>query len=93
MTSCSSNRLMTAVILEAFLLLWLLAGASIASREIRTAAAATSSARMEVVTAGKLVAVQPTMDINSMNKRRVPNGPDPIHNRRAGNSRQPPGRA
>ncbi|CAN6453617.1 unnamed protein product [Victoria cruziana] len=26
-------------------------------------------------------------------KRRVPNGPDPIHNRRAGKSGQPPGRA
>ncbi|KAJ0895806.1 hypothetical protein HanRHA438_Chr08g0327391 [Helianthus annuus] len=28
-----------------------------------------------------------------MNKRRVPNGPDPIHNRRSGNSRRPPGQA
>ncbi|CAN1151340.1 CLAVATA3/ESR (CLE)-related protein 25 [Linum perenne] len=28
-----------------------------------------------------------------MSKRRVPNGPDPIHNRRAGNSKRPPGRA
>ncbi|VVA94701.1 unnamed protein product [Arabis nemorensis] len=27
------------------------------------------------------------------NKRKVPRGPDPIHNRRAGNSRRPPGRA
>ncbi|XP_077226835.1 CLAVATA3/ESR (CLE)-related protein 25-like [Tasmannia lanceolata] len=35
----------------------------------------------------------PELDPNYMNKRRVPNGPDPIHNRRAGNSRQPPGRA
>ncbi|KAG1347555.1 CLAVATA3/ESR (CLE)-related protein 25-like [Cocos nucifera] len=26
-------------------------------------------------------------------KRRVPNGPDPIHNRRAGKSSRPPGRA
>ncbi|KFK41422.1 hypothetical protein AALP_AA2G128700 [Arabis alpina] len=26
-------------------------------------------------------------------KRKVPRGPDPIHNRRAGNSRRPPGRA
>ncbi|KAI5679120.1 hypothetical protein M9H77_10070 [Catharanthus roseus] len=31
--------------------------------------------------------------INFVSKRRVPNGPDPIHNRRAGNSNQPPGRA
>ncbi|KAF5740328.1 CLAVATA3/ESR (CLE)-related protein 25 [Tripterygium wilfordii] len=28
-----------------------------------------------------------------VSKRRVPNGPDPIHNRRAGKFRQPPGRA
>ncbi|KAI4328336.1 hypothetical protein L6164_020695 [Bauhinia variegata] len=33
------------------------------------------------------------LDINYMSKRRVPNGPDPIHNRRAGNSGRPPGRA
>ncbi|KAH7532578.1 hypothetical protein FEM48_Zijuj04G0035500 [Ziziphus jujuba var. spinosa] len=28
-----------------------------------------------------------------VSKRRVPNGPDPIHNRRAVKTRQPPGRA
>ncbi|KAL8137423.1 hypothetical protein V2J09_003424 [Rumex salicifolius] len=28
-----------------------------------------------------------------VSKRRVPNGPDPIHNRRVGESRRPPGRA
>ncbi|PIA62366.1 hypothetical protein AQUCO_00200398v1 [Aquilegia coerulea] len=32
-------------------------------------------------------------DPNFMSKRKVPNGPDPIHNRRAGKSGQPPGRA
>ncbi|MED6154896.1 hypothetical protein PIB30_000398 [Stylosanthes scabra] len=32
-------------------------------------------------------------DFNYMSKRRVPNGPDPIHNRRAGNSGRPPGQA
>ncbi|KAK4371888.1 hypothetical protein RND71_007272 [Anisodus tanguticus] len=32
------------------------------------------------------------MNLNFMSiKRRVPNGPDPIHNRRAGNSHQPHG--
>ncbi|XP_031489074.1 uncharacterized protein LOC116256746 [Nymphaea colorata] len=34
----------------------------------------------------------PQPDPISTSKRRVPNGPDPIHNRRAGKSRQPPGR-
>ncbi|XP_011086437.1 CLAVATA3/ESR (CLE)-related protein 25 isoform X2 [Sesamum indicum] len=33
------------------------------------------------------------VEINYMSKRRVPNGPDPIHNRRAGNSHQPPAQA
>ncbi|TKY58564.1 CLAVATA3/ESR (CLE)-related protein 25 [Spatholobus suberectus] len=33
------------------------------------------------------------LDINYMSKRRVPNGPDPIHNRKAGNSGRPPGLA
>ncbi|QCD90537.1 CLAVATA3/ESR (CLE)-related protein 25 [Vigna unguiculata] len=33
------------------------------------------------------------LDFNYMSKRRVPNGPDPIHNRRAGNSGRPPGQA
>ncbi|KAG8489843.1 hypothetical protein CXB51_017867 [Gossypium anomalum] len=30
---------------------------------------------------------------NYVSRRRVPNGPDPIHNRRVSKSRQPPGRA
>ncbi|XP_021647175.2 CLAVATA3/ESR (CLE)-related protein 25 [Hevea brasiliensis] len=33
------------------------------------------------------------LDLNYVIKRRVPNGPDPIHNRRASQSRQPPGRS
>ncbi|OIW10519.1 hypothetical protein TanjilG_15891 [Lupinus angustifolius] len=33
------------------------------------------------------------LDFDNMSKRRVPNGPDPIHNRKAGNSGQPPGKA
>ncbi|KAK2994396.1 hypothetical protein RJ640_029511 [Escallonia rubra] len=37
--------------------------------------------------------VRPVSDLNYMSKRRVPNGPDPIHNRRAGNSGRPPGQA
>lgn len=30
-------------------------------------------------------------NLHYVSKRRVPNGPDPIHNRRAQRSRQPPG--
>ncbi|KAE9613434.1 hypothetical protein Lal_00015923 [Lupinus albus] len=33
------------------------------------------------------------LDFNNMSKRRVPNGPDPIHNRKAGSSGRPPGKA
>ncbi|GMP29088.1 hypothetical protein CsSME_00004354 [Camellia sinensis var. sinensis] len=32
------------------------------------------------------------LDPNYESKRRVPNGPDPIHNRKAGKTREPPGR-
>ncbi|XWS22523.1 hypothetical protein CRYUN_Cryun29cG0043700 [Craigia yunnanensis] len=37
--------------------------------------------------------VHPRQDLNYMSKRRVPNRPDPIHNRRAGNSGLPPAQA
>ncbi|XP_057774762.1 uncharacterized protein LOC130993739 [Salvia miltiorrhiza] len=33
------------------------------------------------------------LELNYMSKRRVPNGPDPIHNRGAGKSHRPPGHA
>ncbi|CAL0311948.1 unnamed protein product [Lupinus luteus] len=33
------------------------------------------------------------LDFNNMSKRRVPNGPDPIHNRKAGNAGRTPGKA
>ncbi|KAF9673470.1 hypothetical protein SADUNF_Sadunf10G0027700 [Salix dunnii] len=47
----------------------------------------------EVIGREKLV-YNSELDLNyMMSKRRVPNGPDPIHNRRAGNSKRPPGRA
>ncbi|XVE75159.1 hypothetical protein DITRI_Ditri12bG0073000 [Diplodiscus trichospermus] len=42
---------------------------------------------------GKSRVSHPQLDLNYMSKRRVPNGPDPIHNRRAGNSKRPPGQA
>ncbi|XP_028778641.1 CLAVATA3/ESR (CLE)-related protein 25 [Neltuma alba] len=38
-------------------------------------------------------ALHPKSGLIYVSKRRVPNGPDPIHNRRAVNSRQPPTRA
>ncbi|KNA15823.1 hypothetical protein SOVF_094570 [Spinacia oleracea] len=48
----------------------------------------------EVTTVGRgKLSARSKVDINYMSKRKVPNGPDPIHNRRAGNSRRPPGQA
>ncbi|KAJ4850783.1 hypothetical protein Tsubulata_046629 [Turnera subulata] len=48
----------------------------------------------EVVLGGEKLVYNPELDLNfMMSKRKVPNGPDPIHNRRAGNSKRPPGRA
>ncbi|KAL3636307.1 hypothetical protein CASFOL_020854 [Castilleja foliolosa] len=31
--------------------------------------------------------------LNYVSKRKIPNGPDPIHNRKAGSSHRPPGQA
>ncbi|XP_057948495.1 CLAVATA3/ESR (CLE)-related protein 25 [Malania oleifera] len=45
----------------------------------------------EVIIRERKLAASSELDLNYMSKRKVPNGPDPIHNRRAGNSRQPPG--
>ncbi|XP_059648923.1 CLAVATA3/ESR (CLE)-related protein 25-like [Cornus florida] len=52
----------------------------------------TASLGHKVMIGREKLAVHPESDLN-MSKRRVPNGPDPIHNRRAGNSRRPPGQA
>ncbi|KAJ4974105.1 hypothetical protein NE237_007279 [Protea cynaroides] len=49
--------------------------------------------QMELMIGTDSPIVPPDLDINYMSKRRVPNGPDPIHNRRAGKSKQLPGRA
>ncbi|XP_038886261.1 uncharacterized protein LOC120076488 [Benincasa hispida] len=51
------------------------------------------SKEMKVVHGGRGKVVHPEWHLNYMSKRRVPNGPDPIHNRRAGNSGRPPGKA
>ncbi|GMI70726.1 CLAVATA3/ESR-RELATED 26 [Hibiscus trionum] len=49
--------------------------------------------QVKVLVKGKSGVAHPKQDLNYMSKRRVPNGPDPIHNRRAGNSGRPPGQA
>ncbi|XVE92533.1 hypothetical protein REPUB_Repub01dG0105700 [Reevesia pubescens] len=49
--------------------------------------------QVKVLGRGKSSMVHQQLDLNYMSKRRVPHGPDPIHNRRAGNLRRPPGQA
>ncbi|XP_042464029.1 CLAVATA3/ESR (CLE)-related protein 25-like [Zingiber officinale] len=61
------------------------AGARVVSPVV--APAVPSSTSLSVVTDHK------NLDPFSSSKRRVPNGADPIHNRRAGKSGRPPGRA
>ncbi|KAL7605807.1 hypothetical protein Lser_V15G20600 [Lactuca serriola] len=39
------------------------------------------------------VTVSKPVVVNYVSKRRVPNGPDPIHNRKVGNARETPERA
>ncbi|CAI9092785.1 OLC1v1028118C1 [Oldenlandia corymbosa var. corymbosa] len=48
---------------------------------------------MKMVEKRHLMNAHRDVQVNFVSKRRVPNGPDPIHNRRAGNSHRPPGRA
>ncbi|XP_022158662.1 CLAVATA3/ESR (CLE)-related protein 25-like [Momordica charantia] len=79
-----------------FIWLLLVAAASHATGVPPVELAAESSAIFRETAAGggaggKLV--HPQWHLNYMSKRRVPNGPDPIHNRRAGNSGRPPGKA
>ncbi|GAB2280384.1 hypothetical protein Dimus_015019 [Dionaea muscipula] len=81
-----------AIVLGCFLLLFVVD--SVSSRQTREKiAAVTTTDNIDTTTREKIIAAQPIMDINYLSKRRVPNGPDPIHNRRAGNSKQPPGKA
>ncbi|CAA6659041.1 unnamed protein product [Spirodela intermedia] len=42
---------------------------------------------------GRRSASRTSSDIVNVSKRKVPNGADPIHNRRAGKAGRPPGRA
>ncbi|GAA0140369.1 hypothetical protein Leryth_022680 [Lithospermum erythrorhizon] len=49
--------------------------------------------RLEHTTEAKDTLWHQRFDLHLVSKRRVPRGPDPIHNRRTGNSHQPPGRA
>ncbi|EXB74727.1 hypothetical protein L484_011006 [Morus notabilis] len=101
--SCFSKDLVRALAIVGLILI-LLVGTSEGKRATRATATAAnftagkSSGRFKgtdqaVVGAQKLVNDPKIDGINYMSKRRVPNGPDPIHNRRAGKSGRLPGRA
>ncbi|XP_052194989.1 CLAVATA3/ESR (CLE)-related protein 25 isoform X1 [Diospyros lotus] len=75
---------------------WFLFVAVAASRmTTRTALTAQSTKKAELL---KLIETEKEavrdwdLDPYSASNRKVPNGPDPIHNRRAGKFREPPGR-
>ncbi|KAB2624638.1 CLAVATA3/ESR (CLE)-related protein 25 [Pyrus ussuriensis x Pyrus communis] len=64
----------------------------IGTLETRGGTSTAASKHADAVGREKLV--HPDLDLNYMvSKRRVPKGPDPIHNRRAGSSGRPPGQA
>ncbi|XP_012091994.1 CLAVATA3/ESR (CLE)-related protein 25 [Jatropha curcas] len=75
--------------------LWLLLVATLEAHEAnRTTTSAANFIKHDKVELGREKLIyDPELDFNyMMSKRKVPNGPDPIHNRRAGNSKRPPGR-
>ncbi|KAF8399373.1 hypothetical protein HHK36_015238 [Tetracentron sinense] len=76
--------------------IWLLSVAILASggtKTITVTASSTGNFKPLEVLGRERPVVHRDLDINYNSKRKVPNGPDPIHNRRAGKSRRPPGRA
>ncbi|KAF3431361.1 hypothetical protein FNV43_RR26092 [Rhamnella rubrinervis] len=87
-SSCFSKLLFRALV--GFICLLLVATLR-SETETNSASFETEYSAAEVIGREKLV--RPELDLNYMSKRRVPNGPDPIHNRRAGNSGRPPGQA
>ncbi|KAH7515829.1 CLAVATA3/ESR (CLE)-related protein 25 [Ziziphus jujuba] len=88
--SCFSKLLFRALAVVGFIWI-LLVGTGDTKSASFVAESAGNIKDSDVVGREKLV--RPQLDINYMSKRRVPNGPDPIHNRRAGNSGRPPGQA
>ncbi|KAI3412304.1 uncharacterized protein J3R85_017562 [Psidium guajava] len=87
--------------LAALSLVWLLAFAAAEAAGGRGAApnpalkdrSKGKAVNSEVMDREKKLVFRPPSDLYYTSKRRVPNGPDPIHNRRAGNSKRPPGQA
>ena len=77
-SSCFSNFLFRALAVVGFICLLLVATLR-SETETNSARFETEYSAAEVIGREKLV--RPELDLNYMSKRRVPNGPDPIHNR------------
>ncbi|XP_020554941.1 CLAVATA3/ESR (CLE)-related protein 25 [Sesamum indicum] len=77
-------------------LLWFLLVLSLADRSngrdaTMTTVPSTASVKfLKPIETGKSGVRDRNFNLNCVSKRRVPNGPDPIHNRRVGSSRLPP---
>lgn len=75
---------------------WFLFMGILASGEIEGRTAATSTSlgnhKHSRLLVWKRHSVPVKLDPINASKRRVPSGPDPIHNRRVGETRRPPGR-
>lgn len=75
---CCSKLLFRALVVVGFIC-FLLVGTLRSETETKSSSLGTEYSAAEVIGREKLV--RPQLDLNSMSKRRVPNGPDPIHNR------------
>lgn len=75
---CCSKLLFRALVVVGFIC-FLLVGTLRSETETKSASLGTEYSAAEVIGREKLV--RPQLDLNYMSKRRVPNGPDPIHNR------------
>ncbi|KDP45436.1 hypothetical protein JCGZ_09685 [Jatropha curcas] len=94
----SGNRVLRAIFGAGVLLgvIWLLCVgilANQATKMTRTAVVSTGPFEHWKLTGRGKHHIHQDLDLNYVSKRRVPNGPDPIHNRRASEARQPPGRS
>jgi len=73
--------------------IWFLFVGVLANHAMKTTTiTAKSSELLKLIGTERHHSVRLDCDPYYVSKRRVPNGPDPIHNRRAGKYREPPGR-
>ncbi|XP_021652236.2 CLAVATA3/ESR (CLE)-related protein 25 [Hevea brasiliensis] len=85
--------LFAAIATLGFVCLLLVATLQTEATKSTTTVQTTASFKHEADIGREKLIYDPELDFNyMMSKRKVPNGPDPIHNRKAGNSKRPSGR-